>query len=454
MVQPVFEKEILRETDSEMFQGFLDNADNTGTTLQDINETAQTHARMLGLTFIIMDNFPDAGSVRTMRDAIDQRKFPYVYEKMPHEVYRWKCDNWGKLEWITFFERQETLPDPDHQGKFIIRQYYRRWNKEKWQIYYEKHNPAKFEEVIEIVEEEAVHGLNYIPIYPVLDYTKNNNLTNFPTPKFADLANMAFILYNMESWIELLCVYCFPTLTLPGEMDTSQISMSANNAIAVPSDAKFPPGFIAPPTACLEVLLKAADRLEDKIYKAANQLGVYGTKAQSSKQMVSGVSKEWDFQASNSLLTKTSFAAKKLEEWCSKTFTDYTHTVFSFTVDFGTEFIQAYSNQRLDQIMNLIKDIPPKPLEKELWKEAAKVFFEDDADKSKEITDAIDRQYAQEIKDKAVIEGKILDGKPGDGDNQEGDNPGGDNPPAKSDDKEGDSFKSMINSFLKMGKAA
>ena len=414
MIQPVFEKEVSRTTDSDMFQGFINNSDNTGTSLQDINETAQTHARMMGLTFLVMDNFPDSRNAKTVKDAIDQRKFPYVYEKMPQDVYKWKCNNWGKLEWISFFEKQETVPDPDHPGKFIIRQYYRRWTAVKWEIYYEYHNPDKYEEYKEIITESSPHGLNYMPIYPILDYTKNNNLTNFPSPLMSDLANMAFVLYNLESWIMLLSVYQFPILTLP-PMDGMQMAVSVTNAIEVPNEAKNPPAFIAPQSACLEVLLKTGDRLEDKIYKAAHQLGVSGTKAKTN-QMVSGISKEWDFQASNALLTKTAFSSRKAELWMAKGFSDYIRQGFKFDVDFATEFVEAYSNQRLDQILNIQKELPPKKLSVELWKEYTKVFFADDPERSHMICDTLDLEYKQEIQDKSQIEEKGIvigpDGKP------------------------------------------
>ena len=450
MVQPVFEKINLRITDSEFFQGFIDNCDNTGTSLQDMNETAQTHARMLGVTFIIMDNFQDASSVKTVADAIDQRKFPYIYEKMPHEVYRWETNNWGKLNWITFFEKEEKIEDPLHKGQFFIRQYYRKWDNEKWQIYYEQRDEKQYEVVDEIITEWAYHGLAYMPIYPVLGYVKNNNLKTLPTAKLADLANMAFVLYNMESWIELLCVYCFPTLTLP-PMEGQQIAMSVNNAIEVPNEAKHAPSFIAPPTDCLEVLLKAADRLEDKIYKAANQLGVSGTKAKTTA-MVSGVSKEWDFQASNSLLVKTSQQSKKLEEWCAQTFQDYTHTTFQFEVDFATEFIEAYSRQRLEQIMLILQEMPPEAFKKELWKEGVKLVFDDDVDRAKKICDEIDRTYAQSIKDTSVLNGGSGEGQPGadGGKGKEGEPPSGPGAPgAKAENDFIKTIQGFVNGLAK-----
>ena len=447
MVQPVFEKEIIRQADNDLLNTFIENADNTGTTLQDINETAQTHARMLGVTFLVMDNFADASSVTTMKDALDQRKFPYVYEKLPHEVYKWGCNNWGKLEWITFYDRQEKIEDPNHKGQFMIRQYFRRWTTVEWVIYYEMRNPQKWDEVREIVTNREKHGLNYLPIYPVLDYTKNSNLTNFPSPLMADIANMAFILYNIESWILLLDVYCFPILTLP-VMDGSQIALSVANAIEVPNDAKHAPQFISPPTDCLDVLLRGADRLEEKIYKAANQLGVSGSPVKSSGvQSISGISKEWDFRASNALLTKTAYAARKLEEWCGNTFADYTHTAVKYEVNFPSEFVEAYSMQRIQRAMDLLAEMPPDNLKKELWKEITTVFFDDDPDKAKDICDGIDKAYSQGIVDKMAIDdamqkaGDVADGKPGE-------------PSSGTSGNSEDDFKTLVNGVLSKFKKA
>ena len=80
MVGPVFEKQLPRKTNNQLFDLFISNADNTGTTLQDLNETAQTHARVLGVTFIVMDNLPDVGE-STMKDLLDNRSCPYAFMK-------------------------------------------------------------------------------------------------------------------------------------------------------------------------------------------------------------------------------------------------------------------------------------------------------------------------------------------------------------------------------------
>ena len=397
MVTPVFEKKILRTASNDMFTGFIDNCDNTGTPLQDLIETSQTHARMLGLTFLIMDNHPDSSSVENMAEALDDRKYPYIYEKLPQEVYKWHTTNWGKLDWITFYDRVEKIPDPQKKNQYIFIQYYLKWDSWTVTSYHEekdKNDPKKINEIIDSTRE---HGLGRLPVYPIQDYVKTKNLTKFPTPLMSDIANMAFILYNVESWAMLLGVYNFPMLVLP-DMDTSQMAISVANAIQVPNDAKYAPNFINPNPACLDMLLKMSDRLEDKIYKAANRLGVTGSKA---TKMVSGISKEWDFRAENSQLQKTATASKLEEDWIAECFGDYVGQEITYTAEYPAEFCEAYSNNRIDSAVTLLngKNPPPPTLATELWQEVAKVYFNDDPDRAKKIVNSIAAEQAQKIKD-------------------------------------------------------
>jgi hypothetical protein len=140
----------------------------------------------------------------------------------------------------------------------------------------------------------------------------------------------------------------------------------------------------------------------------ANQLGVTGSKV---KQAVSGISKEWDFRASNSLLVKTATAAKKTEIWCAKTWGDYFHTEIKYTLDYPKEFCEAYSQARMEAALSILngKTPPPPNLAKELWIETTKVFFDDDPARAKTIADQINTSYAQDLQDKETEKQAQLD---------------------------------------------
>ena len=133
------------------------------------------------------------------------------------------------------------------------------------------------------------------------------------------------------------------------------------------------------------------------MYQYAQQHG-YIAAQQSNNKAASGIKAEWDFRGTNSVLTKTSYAAKKAEEWCAKTFGAYTKTEIQYEVDFPTEFSTVYSKDRITSALATLKEMPPKPLEVELWKETTSVFFEDDTERAEKINAAIDTDYANEIK--------------------------------------------------------
>jgi hypothetical protein len=406
MVSPVFEKPLGTKTNNQMFELFIENADNTGTTLQDVVETAQTHARVCGVTFIVMDNLANTDGA-TLESVLTSRTLPYIYEKLPQQIHKWHTTNWGKLDSITFIDKVENVSLSG--GKMELRQYYRYWDDQTWKLYYETRN-TRTNEVEEIVDSDGVHGLGFLPVYPILDYVKSNNLTNFPVPPLRQLINMAFILFNSQSLVKNLELYNFPILSL-SNFDTSQLALGVTNALNSTGDSKFPPNFIVPPSSSIEVLTKNCDNMEEKMFQYAEQHGYIAAKTPTGRAQ-SGIKAEWDFRGTNSTLTKTVFASKKLYEWCAMCFGAYVKKPIELEVEFPTEFSTVYTQNRLDAVLNAIKEMPPEPLSRELWKEYTTVFFEDDTDRADKINKELDADAAEKKKNppgELLIEGQGKD---------------------------------------------
>lgn len=391
MVRPVFEKQINRKTNNPMFEMFITNCDGTGTSLQNFVKSTMTHARMYNLTFVVLDNKHDTEAT-TLLDVLTNRKIPYLVEKTPQEVFTWKTDKHGKLIEIVFFD---VVVEKVVDKKLEKIQTYRRIDSFNVQRFYiEKTKNGEREVIIE----EYEHGFSELPVYPVLDFSDSQNLSKFPNTKLLNLAMTSWQCYNVNSWIMMQGVYQFPILTLPN-LGVNQIALSQNNAIQIPDDASFAPAFIAPPASSIEVLMKLAEKLEEKIYKQSEQLGVTGTKTSA---MASGVSKEWDFRGSNSLLKETASAAKNLEIWCSKLFAkQYTNQNIEFEVVYPDAFVEAYTNQRLEQIVSLLKT-PGISLVivKELNKQLAKILFSE----NQELVDEVIEEIEEEAKTEDTME--------------------------------------------------
>lgn len=384
MVRPVFDKEINRKSNNVMFDLFIENCDMTGTTLHSFIKNAILHARMYNITFLLMENNHEINNNDTLQSVLTERKIPYLVEKIPQQLYQWSTDIHGKIADITFFDKEEEVIE-NGKKKTII--YYKRIDYANTTILHiEKDTKGNEREVIDSV---IPHGFVGLPVYTILDFSDTRNMNELPIPKLLNLAMSSWLAYNVNSWITLQGVYQFPIICLP-DIGVTQIALSQSNAIQMPNDAKFSPQFIAPPATSIDVLMKYSASLEDKIYKQSEQLGVTGTKTSA---MASGVSKEWDFRGSNSLLLETAMAAKKAEEWTAKMFSMFVNTEVKYDVIYPTAFVEAYTNQKLQRLTELLKTPGLSTIiVAQINREIAKILFSESQDVIKSIIEKIDKE--------------------------------------------------------------
>ena len=96
LVNPVFKKKPGRAYDGmgkEYIDSFLDNVDNTGTSINNFMKNAALKSKLLGAVFICVDNFPMIPG--DMQTAIENRLFPYAYMIEPEFVTDYSVDNFG-----------------------------------------------------------------------------------------------------------------------------------------------------------------------------------------------------------------------------------------------------------------------------------------------------------------------------------------------------------------------
>lgn len=119
---PVFSKPVKRQTlvngkdDLEgktvpIWGEFKKNIDNRGTSLEKFSNLIVRYARILGVSFVVMDNFPQAPEL--VQDAIKNRKFPFTAMRLPQqvEVDLLILDDFLQLEQIGFKEKSVKVGD-------------------------------------------------------------------------------------------------------------------------------------------------------------------------------------------------------------------------------------------------------------------------------------------------------------------------------------------------------
>lgn len=363
MVDPVFSEPVKRTFENEMFQQFTDNADNCGTSMQNIVKDIIHDARRKDISFCVIDNFTaeELEQYKIQKDAMANRLFPFIYMRRKQDAYKWETNRFGALETITFYDELRT----DIKPKETI-QTFKRWDKNQWVLYYEQKSKDG-KEIIEVEVNSGVHGRGKLPVYPVLDFARTKNLKTIPDPSLYDLCVLCCALFNKESQaVHLEMMQGFSLLCLSAADAKTVETIGAANFISVSNDAKFSPTYASPDPSHLVNLIANCDRLEEKIYKALQQKGVIAIQSQTS-----GVSKEWDFRAEEKVLKATAQAAENLEYWIASMFSESIRIAFEYNVKYAENYSPTYQSDQIKEGLAIIDMNPPRPLAAREWKEIA-----------------------------------------------------------------------------------
>jgi hypothetical protein len=130
----------------------------------------------------------------------------------------------------------------------------------------------------------------------------------------------------------------------------------------------------------------------------------------------SGISKAYDFLATQMVLHETANGLKKALEWCVDTFGRYILTKFNAEISIPDNYDPLYTERKLTRALNVWKDTQPMPgtaFHDALLYQIAEGVFAGDDDilekiESEVSTQTIDKQYAEPTQPTEPIEGDIV----------------------------------------------
>ena len=374
MIEPVFSDPVPRTITTEggailentMFGDFLENADNTGSSMQQITEQVVRNARLHGISFLVMDNFGEERQPRLLSEARQQRIFPYVYIRKPYHVLAYKANRFGGLLSITFEDLPELVSKEEGKDRKVERRA-RELTAEEI-ITYRIDDNDKWEELSRVS-----HPLKRIPVIVVYSVKMQGADKLLPDPPLYDLATVNHAIYNKDSEIRYQeRAQGFAVFYVQTE-NTGNLTIGEKNVLFVSMDASMPPGFASPDPSILGGLVENNDKLREDLFRIAEQNGVTGV--QSAK---SGVAIQWDFFAHESVLKKSSSMAVWIEQQVAEYFRLWTGEAFVYTADYPEDF---QPNDKLEELklydIYLMMDVPPKA--KALAKaKASRLIFSDE----------------------------------------------------------------------------
>lgn len=321
-----------------LWNAFLDNTDNRHTGIQKFTKKIVRHARILGVSFMIVDNFKEKQVPLLSQTALANRAFPYCYMRLPQQVEpkNTKIDEFNCIEKICFREAPEQEIDPKTKQR-VLAPRWKLWTK----TYSVKLRKTDEGELIEIPGTKFEHGLEEVPVIAIMSSEVEEG-TILPHPDFYSIARTNLDIYNIDSaQMRAIRANMFPILCLPMTKDNDPSNKQAVNVLqgfylpADTPDATYKsPMYLAPSTAPFDAVAQMTKDLINYLYKQAGQQGVVGVEKASS-----GVAKAYDFQAQEFVLMETAKMAKVCEEEIARIFQKYVISEkFTYTVFYEDNF--------------------------------------------------------------------------------------------------------------------
>lgn len=359
MIDPVFQEPADRSitvgtkvvTDGMFATEFLMDATGNGMPLQGYTWEAIQTARLHGVTFTVVDNFKSADMPEIKSEALDERKFPYVYNKTAEQVEDWETDRFGNMLSITFCE--DPVIVKNEQTQVIEKQpRWGRWTDNEYQIL-KKDADGNF-----VVIDTIPHNLGVVPVVSSYGNRKQQQRVILVDPPLYDMAKINHAIYNKDSEIrdqERAQGFAVFYVQTDDKIETS--TTGTKNLWTIPIDTSIPPGFASPDPAILTGLVENGEKLRESMFAIAGQHGVTGV-----ADSASGIAKQWDFKAHESVLQTTGKMAETLETRVMDIFKLYTGEDFEYLVHYKDEFQPSNTTQIIvDNTAILDMGLPAKP---------------------------------------------------------------------------------------------
>jgi len=339
--EPVFVTEPQREyNDNPIIDGFINNADNNGSSLTSIIKHSTTYTNLLGNSFIVMDNFSQDEIPENLQAVIDDRKYPYIYSKECVDVYEYETDIFGKLLQITFF--YGMYKPSDYEEEVYL---YKRFTAEEIEYFWiekVKNDDGKVVDTHRTVSLTS-HTLGVVP---VVYY--NPDILPVP-PKFYSMASLARAIYNTASEIQDLqrsqsfSILLIPSTHTSGEPDDT-IVVSNHNALFYDSDATHAPSYISPDS---NIMKTNQDTMDKQINLLIQQADVLGSTAMANGNgNQSGIAYSYRFFGKQQKLRESSNIATYLETKLIELLGKFMGVEYEYSVTYPDSFAPTFAENK------------------------------------------------------------------------------------------------------------
>jgi len=342
--QPIVEKFGNIENDVEERN---ENIDNKQGSIGEFRKEMADLAQLYGHIFVITDSPSYAGDVISRADVLENNLLPYFTLHHPQNIINWALDEFGSPYWIIVRENKDNNIDPFNYDKEKIEATgYRLWTRQEWILF-----NSDYDEIA-----RGAHGLGIVPITCVFDKQSKKARNFLGVSSIADIAFITRDIYNSCSELkQILRDQTFAFLAIQGNAsEYDELSVGTSKGLLYPPERNAPQ-YISPPSSNAEVYFKHIDRQVSKIFQLAKLEGGSAQPTDQTAVMQSGTSKAWDFNQTNSALSKKAGNLEDGETKLWQIFAKWQGLEFDGSISYPNEFSMQSLREDLDEAEKIMR---------------------------------------------------------------------------------------------------
>jgi len=330
-----------------LIQERRENIDNKNGSIGEFRKEMSDMAQIYGHIFVITDSPQFAGQIYSMADVIENGLLPYFTLHHPQNVINWALDPFGSPYWVLIRETFDFNIDPLNFDKESLETtLYRLWTRQEWILFNSEYNEIG----------RGTHGLGIVPITCVFDKQSKKFRNFLGISSIADIAFIARDIYNSCSELkQILRDQTFAVLAIQGNAsEYDELSVGTSKGLLYP-EGRNVPQFVSPPSTNAETYFKHIDRQVSKIFQLAKLEGGSVQTPDQSAVMQSGVSKAWDFNQTNSALSKKASNLEDGEMKLWSIFAKFEGKEFDGSIQYPNEFSIQSLNEDLEEAEKIMR---------------------------------------------------------------------------------------------------
>lgn len=321
------------------------NIDRKGSSLSEFRKEIADLSQVYGHIFVLIDMPEDKGEL-TLQDKINNDKFPYFNVFHPQKIINWSLDQYGRPYWVLVCETADVNMDAASFNKDAkVALQYRLWTRTDWFLYDGQYNLINSKN----------HNLGKVPIQCIYANPSKKTRGFLGISDIADIAFIARDVYNACSELkQILRDQTFAFLTVQGKASAyNELIVGTNKCLIYPEGTNAP-SYVSPPADNATIYANYIDTQIRKMFQLAKLEGG-SAKQEQQATIQSGVSKAWDFNETNSALSKKASNLNDGEEKLWQIFARWEGKEFDGSIEYPDEFSIQSLNEDLDEAEKMFK---------------------------------------------------------------------------------------------------